>query len=56
MHRWIGDSYRSQVMEENQRNSFGVLSPNTQEPRELMVMSKSGSSEVGGVAAYLWEG
>lgn len=46
-------------MEENQQNSFGVLSPNTQEPRELMVMmvmSKSGSSEVGGAAAYLWEG
>lgn len=37
MHRLIGDSYRSQVMEENQQNSFGVMSPNTQEPRELMV-------------------
>lgn len=56
MHRLIEDSYRSQVMEENQRNSFGVLSPNTQEPTELMVMSKFGSSEVGGVATCLWEG
>lgn len=31
------NSYRSQVMEENQRNSFGVLNPNTRESREVMV-------------------